>query len=77
MTTGEGREKVEACSCLTGLTLGLWGYRKYQGTHLETGGHETGEGKLVNVRREGQAGPDRNLRWQGLCDTPSQGGLVA
>lgn len=45
--------------------------------HLKVGGHEAGEWKLVNVRREGQAGPDRNLRWQGLCDAPRQGGLVA
>ena len=77
MTTGEGREEEEACSCLPGLTLELWGYRKHRGTHLETGGHETGEGKLVSVWREGQAGPDRNLRWQGLWDVPSLGALVA
>lgn len=46
------------------------------GAHLEAAGDEAGEGELVNVRGEAQAGPDRNLRRHGLGDAPSQGILV-
>jgi hypothetical protein len=40
-------------------------------THLEAGGDEAGKGELVNVRRQGQAGPGGNLRGHGLLDASS------
>lgn len=47
------------------------------GAHLKAGRDEAGEGEQVNVWREGQAGPHRNLRRKSLSDESSQGVLVA
>jgi hypothetical protein len=63
--------------CLVGVTQELLNARNPEATHLKAGGYKTGEGKLVNVWRESQAGPGGDLRWQGLCDAPRQQGLVA
>lgn len=51
--------------------------RKPGDANLEAAGNEAGEGELVNIRREGQAGLGGNFWGQGLRDPLDQGVLMA
>ena len=67
--------------CLAGLTSGgaTKSARKSRGlgAHLKVSGDEAGERKLVDVGREGPAGPDGNFGGHGLGDAPIQGVVTA